>query len=128
MGLSNRTRRRDGRRDSFLAPRPLLGDPLPRSGAGEPILADSPTRRLADRPTGRRADSPTGRLVNRERATMNVADRLPASAGVVVVGGGIVGTASLFWLARAGLRPILIERAPALATATTAASAHAIRA
>lgn len=53
---------------------------------------------------------------------------LPRTADVVVIGGGIVGAASAFWLARAGLRPVLIERAAALATATTAASAHCVRA
>lgn len=53
---------------------------------------------------------------------------LPATADVVVIGGGIVGAASAFWLARAGRRPVLVERAPALATVTTAASAHCVRA
>ena len=53
---------------------------------------------------------------------------VPASAEVVIVGGGIVGAASAFFLARAGLRPVLVERAPALATATTAVSAHCVRA
>ena len=53
---------------------------------------------------------------------------VPRSAEVVIVGGGIVGAASVFFLARAGLRPVLVERAPALATATTAVSAHCVRA
>lgn len=52
----------------------------------------------------------------------------PARADVVVVGGGIVGAASAFWLARAGRRPLIVERRPALAEATTAASAHCVRA
>lgn len=52
----------------------------------------------------------------------------PATADVVVVGGGIVGAASAFWLARAGRRPVIVERGAALATATTAASAHCVRA
>ncbi|MGI8476462.1 MAG: NAD(P)/FAD-dependent oxidoreductase [Thermomicrobiales bacterium] len=51
----------------------------------------------------------------------------PRSAEIVVIGGGIVGAATAFWLGRAGLRPLLVERAAALATATTAASAHCIR-
>ncbi len=52
----------------------------------------------------------------------------PRAADVVVVGGGIVGAASAFWLARAGHRPVLVERAAALASATTAASVHGVRA
>ena len=55
-------------------------------------------------------------------------EELPRTADVVVIGGGIVGAASAFWLARSGRRPVLLERAPALATATTAASAHCVRA
>ncbi len=39
---------------------------------------------------------------------------LPPTADVAVVGGGIVGTATVYWLARAGARTVLIERhAPA---------------
>lgn len=52
----------------------------------------------------------------------------PATADVVVVGGGIVGAASAFWLAQAGRRPVIVERGTAVATATTAASAHCVRA
>jgi sarcosine oxidase subunit beta len=55
-------------------------------------------------------------------------DEIPPFADVVVVGGGIVGAASAFWLAGVGLQPLLIERAKSLAAATTAASAHCIRA
>lgn len=39
-------------------------------------------------------------------------DPLPAQADVVVVGGGILGTATTYWLARAGVRPLLLERGP----------------
>ncbi len=46
----------------------------------------------------------------------------------MVIGGGIVGASSAFWLARAGLRPVLVERLETLAGATTAASAHSVRA
>ncbi len=53
---------------------------------------------------------------------------VPHRADVVVIGGGIVGAASAFFLARAGLHPVLVERAPVLASATTAASAHSVRA
>jgi glycine/D-amino acid oxidase-like deaminating enzyme len=43
---------------------------------------------------------------------------LPASAEVAVVGGGIVGAFTAYWLARAGAKPVLIEagRAPNGAT------------
>jgi glycine/D-amino acid oxidase-like deaminating enzyme len=34
---------------------------------------------------------------------------LPAAADVVVVGGGVVGVATAYWLARRGLRPLLLE-------------------
>ncbi len=52
---------------------------------------------------------------------------LPASAEVVIVGGGVVGTATAFAASRAGLRPLLLERRPALATLTTAAATGAFR-
>ncbi len=52
----------------------------------------------------------------------------PRHADIVVIGGGIVGAASAFFLRQAGLHPVLVERAPALGTATTAASAHSVRA
>jgi glycine/D-amino acid oxidase-like deaminating enzyme len=35
---------------------------------------------------------------------------LPSTAGVAVVGCGIVGAATAYWLARAGARPVLLER------------------
>lgn len=43
---------------------------------------------------------------------------LPGHADIAVVGGGLVGTATAYWLARAGARPVLLERA-ALASGTT---------
>jgi len=54
-------------------------------------------------------------------------DRPPRTADLVVVGGGVVGAASAFFAARAGLRPVIIERRPALATLTTAAATGAFR-
>jgi sarcosine oxidase subunit beta len=54
-------------------------------------------------------------------------DQLPDSSDVVIIGAGIVGCASAFFLARSGRRPIVIERADAVASATTSVSAHAIR-
>ena len=56
------------------------------------------------------------------------ANGLPRTADVVVIGGGIVGCATAFFLSQSGRSPVLLERADALATATTAASAHCIRA
>lgn len=39
------------------------------------------------------------------------ADELPAASEVVVVGGGMLGCWTAYWLARAGHRPTLVERA-----------------
>src|SRR5919206_2401330 len=38
----------------------------------------------------------------------------PRSAELVIIGGGIVGTATAFHASRAGLRPVLLERLRAL--------------
>ena len=54
-------------------------------------------------------------------------DRLPGSAEVVIVGGGVVGAATAFFASRAGLRPLIIERRQALCTLTTPASTGAYR-
>src|SRR6266536_1887579 len=45
----------------------------------------------------------------------------------VILGGGIVGTATAFYSARAGIRPLILERRPALSTLTTAAAAGGFR-
>lgn len=47
-----------------------------------------------------------------------VADPLPATADVVVVGGGVLGTVTALWLARAGAKPLLLERASLAAGAS----------
>ncbi len=60
--------------------------------------------------------------------TGQIITELPASADVVIIGGGIVGAASAFWLARSGRRPVILEREAGLATVTTSSSAHCIRA
>jgi len=52
---------------------------------------------------------------------------LPASADVVVIGGGIVGAATAFFACRAGMRVVLLEKRPALCTLTTPASTGAFR-
>jgi sarcosine oxidase subunit beta len=54
-------------------------------------------------------------------------DDLPESADLVIVGGGIVGAATAFHAARAGLKPLLLERRPALSTLTTAAATGGFR-
>src|SRR5207302_9686441 len=51
----------------------------------------------------------------------------PATADLVIVGGGILGTATAFHASRAGLRPLDLERPPALSTLTTAAAAGGVR-
>jgi sarcosine oxidase subunit beta len=51
-----------------------------------------------------------------------------ASADLVVIGGGIVGAATAFYAARAGLRVVLVERRSGLATLTTTRSLEGVRA
>lgn len=55
------------------------------------------------------------------------APELPATADLVIIGGGVVGAATAFHAARAGLRPLIVERRPALCTLTTAAAAGSFR-
>lgn len=50
------------------------------------------------------------------------------TAEIVVVGAGIAGASTAFWLSRAGFEPLVIERLDGPAGATTAASAHSVRA
>ena len=52
----------------------------------------------------------------------------PSTADAVIIGGGINGAAAAFFLARAGLRPIIVERLPVLAGLTTSKSMEAFRA
>ncbi len=52
---------------------------------------------------------------------------LPRAADLVIVGGGVVGCATLFFAVRAGLRAVLLERRAALATLTTPTSTGAFR-
>jgi len=54
-------------------------------------------------------------------------DEPPASAELVIVGGGVVGAATAFHAARAGIRPLLVEARPALCTLTTPVAAGAFR-
>lgn len=55
-------------------------------------------------------------------------ETFPRVADAVVIGGGIVGVATAFWLSRAGLDTVLVEMRDGLSTLTTAASAECFRA
>jgi sarcosine oxidase subunit beta len=52
---------------------------------------------------------------------------LPSQADLVIVGGGIAGASTAFHAVRAGLRPVILERRPALCTFTTAVAAGGFR-
>ena len=54
-------------------------------------------------------------------------DTPPRTAELVVIGGGIVGAATAFYAARAGISSVLIEARPALCTLTTPVSTGAFR-
>lgn len=58
---------------------------------------------------------------------LRYSSELPASADLVVIGGGIVGAATAFFASRAGLKVVLLEKRPALCTLTTPASTGAFR-
>lgn len=53
---------------------------------------------------------------------------MPATADVVVIGGGIVGVATAFWLSKAGLDTVLVEMREGLSTLTTPLSIESFRA
>lgn len=59
--------------------------------------------------------------------TPDAAD-FPATADVVVIGGGIVGVATAFWLSRTGLDIVLVEMRDGLSTLTTPNSIECFRA
>jgi sarcosine oxidase subunit beta len=56
------------------------------------------------------------------------AGTFPQTADAVVVGGGIVGVATAFWLSRAGLDTVLVEMRDGLSTLTTPNSIECFRA
>jgi sarcosine oxidase subunit beta len=62
-----------------------------------------------------------------ELPIVRFADVPPATADVVVIGGGVIGCATAFFAARAGLRVVVLERRAALGTLTTPASTGAFR-
>ncbi len=49
------------------------------------------------------------------------------TADAVVIGGGIVGTSTAFWLSKTGMKVILVEKRDGLSSLTTAASAECFR-
>jgi sarcosine oxidase subunit beta len=55
-------------------------------------------------------------------------ETFPRSADAVVIGGGIVGVATAFWLSRAGLDTVLVEMRDGLSTLTTPQSIECFRA
>lgn len=60
-------------------------------------------------------------------APVRILDELPSSAELVVIGGGVVGCATAFFAARAGIDVLVLEKHAALATLTTPASTGAFR-
>jgi sarcosine oxidase, subunit beta len=63
-----------------------------------------------------------------EYPAIRYAGELPRTADLVVVGGGIVGAATAFFAARAGLRCVVLEKRARLCSLTTPASTGAFRA
>jgi sarcosine oxidase subunit beta len=55
-------------------------------------------------------------------------DRIDETADAVVIGGGIIGVATAFWLSRAGLATVVVEMRDGLSTLTTTASIESFRA
>jgi len=55
-------------------------------------------------------------------------ETLPGTADAVVIGGGIVGVATAFWLSRAGVDAVLLEMRDGLSTLTTPESIESFRA
>ncbi|MEO5952798.1 MAG: FAD-dependent oxidoreductase [Chloroflexia bacterium] len=58
---------------------------------------------------------------------LEVTEEIPASADIVIIGGGIVGAATSMFAAKVGLKAVVLERRPALSTLTTPASTGAFR-
>lgn len=63
----------------------------------------------------------------RTAPSFSLATRLPAVADVAIIGGGLLGAATCYWLARAGIRAVLLERI-ALANGATGRNGGFVRA
>src|SRR6266567_5072339 len=97
----------------------------------------TPNRTWTARPRRRRCSSRATRPLTRRRTSSpssgwpasvrDVRSGLPRTADLVVVGGGVVGAATAFFAAAAGLKPVIVEARPALATLTTPVAAGAFR-
>jgi len=59
--------------------------------------------------------------------SVRFADSTPPTADLVLIGGGVIGCATAFFAARAGLRVVVLERHAALGTLTTPVSTGAFR-
>ena len=64
----------------------------------------------------------------RQPSISNSVAALPRTANVVIVGGGIVGAATAFFLAERGISSVILESENLLGLRTTSMSAHCIRA
>ncbi len=62
------------------------------------------------------------------KVSVPTTETFPDTADAVVVGGGIVGVATAFWLSRAGLDTVLVEMRDGLSTLTTPESIESFRA
>lgn len=60
--------------------------------------------------------------------TPHYTDQLPATADLVIIGGGIVGVATAYFAARAGLKPVVLEKQGRPGTLTTPKATGAFRA
>ena len=69
-----------------------------------------------------RYDLPPSADLKTGMSTVRQIDQLPQSADVVIIGAGIVGAASAYFLGRSGRQPIVIERLDSVASATTSVS------
>jgi sarcosine oxidase subunit beta len=62
------------------------------------------------------------------RVYVPTVETFPKTADVAVIGGGIVGVSTAFWLSRAGLDTVLVEMRDGLSTLSTASSVECFRA
>jgi sarcosine oxidase subunit beta len=63
-----------------------------------------------------------------KQVSVPIEETFPTTSDAVVIGGGIVGVATAFWLSRAGLETLLVEMREGLSTLTTPNSVECFRA